>query len=340
MLSPDNSFPWERNLQFAYQGLTRAIGAAGSPQEPSKPIAVAVLRFEATTRLFEMASLDLESVLSRHDEGRAQSVVLPVTVAMRIRSRHTTLHSPNVGAVVRGVDPRLKDEYVVYTAHLDHVGRGRPVNGDDIYNGAIDNASGVAAMLAVARAIMSLPERPRRSILFLATTGEELGMLGSKYFTAHPTVPLADIVAVVNIDGATLMLYPLYRVTAQGGQHSTLGVTAENAARQLKLEITQAAAPTLSDQGPFLLRGIPVLWVTAATDTGRPDIDGEELTSEWMAQIYHTPNDDLNQPLDFGPAAALAQLDFLIGYQLAQDDDRPRWKPGDFFGEKFGGVRH
>ena len=340
MLAPDNSFPWERNLQIAYQGVTSTTGAAGSPQQPSKPIAFAVLRFETTRRLLEMGSLDLERILSRHREGRTQSMVLPVTASMRIRSRHTILNSPNVGAVVRGADPLLKDEYVVYTAHLDHLGRGRPVNGDDIYNGALDNASGVAAMLAVARAVVSLPERPRRSILFLATTGEEAGMLGSKYFTAHPPVPPANIVAVVNIDGATLMRYPLYRVTARGGEHSTLGLAAERAARQLKVEITQAdAGPIGSDHGPFLLRGIPVLWVTAAGDTGRPDIDGEKLRTEWMAQIYHTPKDDLNQPLDFGPAAAFAQLDFLIGYQVAQDDERPRWKPGDFFGEKFGGSR-
>lgn len=259
---------------------------------------------------------------------------------MRIRSRHTTVTSPNVGAVVRGADPILKDEYVVYTAHLDHMGRGRPVDGDDIYNGAIDNASGVAAMLAVARAIVSLPERPRRSILFLATTGEEAGLLGSKYFTAQPPVPLANVVAILNMDGATLMRYPLFRVTARGGEHSTLGLTAESAGRQLKLEVTQAdAGPLGSDHVPFLLRGIPVLWVTAATDTGRPDIDGEKIRAEWMAQIYHTPKDDLNQPLDFEPAATLAQLNFLIGYQVARDEERPRWKPGDFFGEKFDASR-
>jgi len=340
VLQTDSSLPWENALQFANRGITGITGALGKPQHPSKPIAGAGLGFEATRRLFEMGSLDLESILSRHREGRTQSVVLPVTASMRIRSRHTTLISPNVGAVIRGADPVLKDEYVVYTAHLDHLGRGRPVNGDDIYNGALDNASGVAAMLAIARAFVSLPERPRRSILFLATTGEELGMLGSTYFTAQPSVPLANIAAVVNIDGATLMQYPLYRVTARGGENSTLGRTAESAARRLKLEITQATAlPIGSDHAPFLLRGIPVLWVSGAADTGRQDIDGKRSQAEWMAQIYHSPKDDLNQSLDFKSAAGLAQLDFLIGYEVAQNNERPRWTPGDFFGEKFGGSK-
>ena len=338
ILQTDSSLRWENALQFANRGVTGTTGALGEPQHPSTPIAEAGLGFEATRRLFEMGSLDLKSVLSPDREGRTQSVVLPVTASMRIRSRHTSLTSPNVGAVIRGADPILKDEYVVYTAHLDHLGRGRPVNGDDIYNGALDNASGVAAMLAVARSFVSLPERPPRSILFLATTGEELGMLGSTYFTAQPPVPLANIVAVVNIDGATLMRYPFYRVTAVGGENSTLGRTAESAARRLKLEITQATAvPIGSDHAPFLLRGIPVLWVTGAADTGRPDIDGKQSQTEWMAQIYHSPMDDLSQSLDFGAAATLAQLDFLIGYEVAQNNERPRWTPGDFFGEKFGG---
>jgi Zn-dependent M28 family amino/carboxypeptidase len=191
-------------------------------------------------------------------------------------------------------------------------------------------------MLAIARVFASLPERPRRSILFLATTGEELGMLGSTYFTAQPSVPLANIAAVVNIDGATLMRHPLHTVTARGGEHSTLGQTAENAASRLELGIRQATArPIASDHGPFLLRGIPVIWVTGAADSGRADIDGEQLETEWMAQVYHSPKDDLNQPLDFEAGAALAQLDFLIGYQVAQDDERPRWTPGDFFGDTF-----
>jgi hypothetical protein len=182
-----------------------------------------------------MASVDLAGTLATYRNSQIPSSVLPVTASMQIRSRHTTLSSNNVGALIRGSDPKLNNEYVVYTAHLDHVGRGRPVNGDDIYNGAIDNASGVAAMLAIAETLTRLPARPRRSIMFLATTGEEIGLLGSKYFVAEPPIPLRSIVAVLNVDGPTLMLFPVRRVQAQGGVHSTLALAAAAAASRLGL---------------------------------------------------------------------------------------------------------
>lgn len=336
MLSHDNSFPWERNLQLASQGLTSVVDASGKPLEPSRPLSVAVLRSDTTRRLFALASVDLAGLLMKHRDGQIPSMVLPVTASLRIRSRHNALSSPNVGGLVRGSDARLRDEFVVYTAHLDHVGRGRPVDGDDIYNGAIDNASGVAAMLAMAHAIARLPTRPRRSLLFLATTGEEIGMLGSKHFASHPPFPLAAIAAVVNVDGPTLMLFPVTGVRAQGGENSTLGVAAARAATRLGLEISHSAVPTISDQGPFVLRGVPALWALAAPDSGQPGVDGPGLTREWMTRIYHTPRDDLNRTLDFGAAATMAQFNLLVGLQVAEDDERPRWNIGDFYGERFG----
>lgn len=339
MLSGDNSFPWEKNLQLAYQGLTSATDGSGAPQEPSKPLSVAVLRYEATERLFAMASLDLAGLLVKYRNGRIPSTVLSVMASIRIRSRHTVLSSPNVGALLRGIDPLLKDEIVVYTAHLDHVGRGRPINGDDIYNGAIDNASGVAAMLAMAQATTRLPERPRRSILFLATTGEEIGMLGSKYFASQPSFPLESITAVLNVDGPTLMLFAVNGVQAQGGENSTLGLAAASAANRLGLKISQSAVPTISDQGPFVVRGVPALWALATPDTGQPGVDGPTLTREWMSRIYHTPKDDLNRTLDFGAAVTMARFNLLVGLQVAQDEDRPRWNTGDFFGDTFGATR-
>jgi hypothetical protein len=339
MLSPDDSFPWDRNLQLAYQGLTSVVDASGTPLEPSRPLVVAVLRSETTHRLFAMASVDVTGLLSRHRGGQMPSMVLPVTASLRTRSRHTALSSPNVGAVVRGGDPRLRDEFVLYTAHLDHVGRGRPVDGDDIYNGAIDNASGVAAMLAMAHATTRLPARPRRSMVFLATTGEEIGMLGSKYFASHPPFPLDAITAVLNVDGPTLMLFPVMGVRAQGGQNSTLGVAAASAANRLGLDISQSAVPTISDQGPFVLRGVPALWALGALDSGRPGVDGPRLSREWMSRTYHTPKDDLNRTLEFGAAVTMAQFNLLVGLQIAEGNDRPHWNPGDFFGDTFGGRR-
>ena len=339
MLSPDDSFPWERNLRLADRGLTSVTGAAGVPQEPSRPLSIAVLRYESTQRLFAMASVDLAGLLMKHRDGQMPSMVLPVTASIRIRSRHTVLGSTNVGALLRGSDPRLRNEFVVYTAHLDHVGRGRSVDGDDIYNGAIDNASGVAAMLAMAQAITRLGARPRRSILFLATTGEEVGGLGSKYFASHPAFPLETITAVLNVDGPTLMLFSVKGVEAQGGQNSTLGLAASSAANRLGLTISQSAVPTVSDQGPFVLRGVPALWALATPDAAQPGVDGPVLVREWMSRIYHTPKDDLNRALDFGAAVTMAQFNLLVGLQVAQDEDRPRWNAGDFFGDTFGATR-
>jgi Zn-dependent M28 family amino/carboxypeptidase len=213
------------------------------------------------------------------------------------------------------------------------------VNGDDIYNGAIDNASGVAAMLAMAHATTRLPTRPRRSVVFLATTGEEIGMLGSKYFAAHPPFPLEAITAVLNVDGPTLMLFPVIGVRAQGGQSSTLGVAAANAANRLSLEISHSTVPTISDQGPFVLRGGPALWALASLDSGQADVDGPRLNREWMSRTYHTPKDDLNRTLEFGAAVTMAQFNLLVGLQVAETDDRPQWNMGDFFGDTFGARR-
>jgi Zn-dependent M28 family amino/carboxypeptidase len=258
---------------------------------------------------------------------------LPVTGTIRIRATHSTRASANVGAVLPGSDPDLKDEFVVFAAHLDHVGRGRPVNGDDIYNGAIDNASGVAEMLAMAEAVAELPERPRRSMLFLATTGEEIGGLGAKHFVANPPVPLSDVAAFVNVDGPTLMLFPVTGVNAMGGSHSTLGRVAATTATQLGLRITQSASPARAgDQGPFILRGVPSVWPIAEAGPDRTGVDEAARERELNRRIYHQPGDDLNRPLDFGAAVTMAMFDLLLGLQVAREPERPQWNRGDFFG--------
>jgi hypothetical protein len=336
MLSQGDSFPWERNLQLATQGLTSTTDTSGMPQEPSRALSVAVLRSQSVQRLFAMASADFAGLLLKHRDRQIPAMTLPVTASIRIRSRHTVRSSPNVGAIIRGGDPTLRDEFVIYTAHLDHVGRGRSVDGDDIYNGAIDNASGVAAMIAMAHATIHLPTRPRRSIVFLATTGEEIGMLGSKYFASHPPFPLNAITAVLNVDGPTLMLFPVTGVRAQGGENSTLGQVAAAAANRLGLTISHVAVPTISDQGPFVLRGVPALWSLAAVESGQAEVDGPQLVRDWMSRTYHTPKDDLNRTLDYGAAATMAQFNLLVGLQVAQDENRPHWNIGDFFGDRFG----
>jgi len=226
---------------------------------------------------------------------------------------------------------------VVYTAHLDHIGRGIAVDGDDIYNGAIDNAAGVAGMLAVARAVVGLSEPPRRSILFLATTGEEAGLIGSKYFTQQPSIPLIDIVAVINVDGLTL-LYRVRDVRALGAANSSVADAVDSAAHQLGLGVKRESIYVGgSDHYPFVRQGAPAIWVVGGSAT--PGVDGERLGKDWGQTRYHTPKDDMNQPLDFSAAATHSQLSFLIGYHVAQAERRPSWNTGDFFGERFGKSR-
>ena len=266
---------------------------------------------------------------------------LPVSVSVRSTSRHTEVTSPNVVAVLRGSDPKLRDEYVIYTAHVDHLGIGAPVNGDAIYNGAVDNASGTACLIEVARAFTRLETRPRRSIIFLAPTAEEKGELGSDYFVEYPTVPRSQIVANVNMDSQNLQ-YDFRDIQVLGAEHSSLGSAARRAAAKMNLEVSPDLQPEQaffrrSDQYSFVKRGIPALMLRRGGKAVDPKIDGLKLVNEWYLTRYHMPNDDLSQPLNWEAGAKSAKFSFLLGYIIAQDDAKPQWNVGDFFGRTFGG---
>jgi Zn-dependent M28 family amino/carboxypeptidase len=215
---------------------------------------------------------------------------------------------------------------VVYTAHLDHMGVGEPVDGDSIYNGAVDNASGVAALLWVAEAFTRLPTPPARFIVFLATTAEELGLFGSGYFVRRGPIPRKQIVAALNIDGATLMVHPLRDVSVMGASSSTLGQAAQSAGRRAGLRVHPADLPLLgNDHFPFAKAGIPALWAIAGNEAGRADLDGAKLQREWMETRLHTPKDDMSRLLDFQAAADLAAFDFELGCLIANGQRIPSW---------------
>jgi Zn-dependent M28 family amino/carboxypeptidase len=229
---------------------------------------------------------------------------------------------------------------VVLTAHVDHEGLGEEKNGDAIYNGALDNASGTAAMLEVARAFTSLPSRPRRSILFIGTAAEEEGLLGADYFANFPTVPLSDIVADVNLDGSASW-YPPAEMIAFGAAHSTLSEDARSSAAMLDLRIIDDPHPEQaffirSDQYPFIKKGVPSLFFMIGEKSTDPNRDGAAMFERYLTTLYHTPQDDMSQGLDFAACATIARLHFLTAYRIAQADRRPSWKRGDFFGERFG----
>jgi hypothetical protein len=229
-------------------------------------------------------------------------------------SRIAEVQSPNVIGILRGSDATLRDEYVVVSAHLDHLGIGQPVNGDAIYNGAVDNASGVAAILELARAFAARP--PRRSLLFVAFTAEEAGDLGSAYFVANPPVPKAALVADINVDGGSVWAYQA--LIARGAEHSTLGKAVEAAGRKVVPDPFPEKFTT-SDQHSFAEAGIPAILLTSQrTAEARP------LALAWLEERYHAPGDDMSQPLDFAAAAEFTRDLFRVVEAVANDGERPR----------------
>ena len=196
-------------------------------------------RINSTTAaaLFEGAPKSWKDTLQAAENSQPQAFPLATSVSMHVVSRYSELESPNVAAILPGSDPQLKNEYVVFTAHLDHLGIGDPVKGDSIYNGAADNASGTAALLEMARAFSGMKTAPRRSLLFLAVTGEEEGLLGSDYYAHYPTVPMAQIVADINMDEVSF-LYDFKDIVPLGGEHSSLGAVADDVARHMGLTVS------------------------------------------------------------------------------------------------------
>ncbi|GAC1536179.1 MAG: M20/M25/M40 family metallo-hydrolase [Myxococcales bacterium] len=258
------------------------------------------------------------------------------TLHGRLATRFRTLTSGNVVGILRGSDPALRDEYVVYSAHLDHLGIGAPIDGDGLYNGALDNASGVASVLEVARAFASLPRRPARSILFLTVTGEERGLLGSEYFARYPTVPAASLVADINID-MIVAQHPLADVVGLGAEHSTLAGPVREAAAALHLALSPDPQPRQmsfirSDQYSFVKQGVPSIFI----GPGQQDETGAReaniaLRKQWTATRYHSPKDKWDPAYDYEAMAQVARVDFLTGLTVANQVWRPRWNEGDFF---------
>jgi Zn-dependent M28 family amino/carboxypeptidase len=270
---------------------------------------------------------------------------MKVTARLRTVSTRHDVTSPNVVAKLDGSDPVLKNEYVVYTAHLDHIGIGGEVKGDRIYNGALDNASGTAVMLELARAFAAMQPRPKRSILFVSVTGEEAGLLGSDFFASHPTVPKASIVANVNLDESGI-LWPLRDVIAYGAEHSSLGAVARQAAAQVGIALSPDPAPeqvlfVRSDQYSFVKQGVPSVFTVIGFTSDDPTIKPKEIWDVWEAERYHQPQDDMQQPgLRFGEALTFAKFNFLLGHLVSEDAKRPAWNSDSFFGAMYGRKAH
>jgi hypothetical protein len=256
---------------------------------------------------------------------------IPAKLRTKVVYESGKLSARNVVAMIPGSDPTLKNEYVLISAHLDHIGVGRPVNGDSIYNGAMDNASGVATLIEAARRIQAGPP-PKRSILFLACNGEEEGELGSEAFAAQPTVPIKSIVADINLD-MYLPLFPLKILRAYGLNESDLQSYVEAAAKKNGILVQDDPHPEQnifirSDQYSFIKKGIPSIFLSFGYKPGTPE---EKIVDAWFKERYHGPADDTKQSVDKQAAAKFNQLMATLAVRIADAARRPKWNSRSFF---------
>ena len=284
-------------------------------------------------KLFEGSGHSFDELLTIAKD-RKQLPRFPLTASIKVKAKleKQDLESANVIAKLPGNDPELKNEYVVLSAHIDHIGIGEPINGDRIYNGAMDNASGSALLLDVASSLKKSPEKLKRSLLFLFVTGEEKGLLGSKYFTAHPTVDPKSMVADINVD-MFLPIVPLKILTVFGLAESDLGDMAREVAQAHGITVQADPEPQRnifirSDQYNFIRHGIPALAMGVGAAAGSPE---QKTFKDWLTQRYHAPSDDLNQPVDLSAAALYEEVVRGLMVSVAQDPRRPRWKQDSFF---------
>jgi Zn-dependent M28 family amino/carboxypeptidase len=290
---------------------------------------------DGAKKLCGLGGHDLDALTAAAKKGGQAPVPLGVTLSLAVQNTVRSIESGNVVGVMRGSDAKLRDEYVVVTAHWDHLGVGKPRNDDAIYNGAVDNATGCAGMLELARAWSALPQRPRRSVLFVAVTAEESGLLGSQYFATHPTVPKEAMVANFNVDG--LNVWGLtHDIEFIGHGKNSLTALAEAVAKERGRRIEPDSNPDLglfyrSDHFNFARIGVPAAYFKAGKDfLDRPE-DRRRMKNSYTTVHYHQPSDELADwwKLD----GAVADLEVLLECMLrtANADARPTWTPGDEF---------
>ena len=337
----DKRSTWEATVRRTKQGTFKWLNKEGQPNDAFPDLkAVATFNPDKAEKLFAKSGKTFASAVESTKAGKAESFDLNIQATIKVNTQFTSVAGSNLVGMIEGSDPKLKDEYIVYTAHLDHFGIGAPVKGDSIYNGAHDNASGVAILLEIAQTFKNLPEAPKRSIIFTIVTGEEFGLLGSDYFASNSPLN-GKIVADLAID-MPFFFHPILDIVPYGAQHSSLNQQVEKTAKILGLGISPDPFPEQvvfirSDHFSFIKKGIPALFIKSGFKTVPSDtIDRSKSDVGWRSTIYHTPQDDMSQPFDFDAAATHVKVNYLIGYYVAQDSKSPDWNVGDFFGGKFG----
>jgi hypothetical protein len=335
-------YPWARGARNWQMPGMRLVDTEGRPVDAFPEIrATASLGVDGARRLLEGAPMPVEEIFERREKGKLESFDLPGQVTLAGATTLARVDSVNVVAKIEGSDPALAGEHIAYSAHLDHIGIGAEVDGDGIYNGAFDNALGIAVMLQAATELQADAAKPRRSLLFVAVTAEERGLLGADYFAKFPTVPRESLVANINMD-MPVFLTDVTDVVPIGVEHSTLEADVEAAAAQLGVGLTPDPKPeevvfVRSDQYAFVRQGIPAVYLDAGIKARNPDIDALALYEDFLTGHYHQPSDETDLAIHYPSAAMLARLNAEIGRRVGNADARPAWKEGDFFGKTFGG---
>lgn len=294
---------------------------------------------EKARELFAMTGRDFDTLEKAAVRRDFRPVDLGVKASLALKNRIRTIESKNVVARLEGSDPKLRDEYVIYTAHWDHLGIGPEINGDKIYHGALDNASGVAALLELGRAYQRLAPPPRRSILFLSVTAEEKGLLGSQYYAEHPLYPLAKTLAAINMDGLN-PLGPTKDIEIIGLGQSTLDDVAKAVAAEQGRVVKPDAEPEKgfyyrSDHFNFAKQGVPALDPDSGVDyIGKPPGWGMEMRDKFTAEDYHKPSDKVKPYWDLRGAVEDLELLGEVGYRVANAKTFPTWKTGSEFRAK------
>ncbi|RYE04192.1 MAG: M20/M25/M40 family metallo-hydrolase [Sphingomonadales bacterium] len=339
LITPDNlkgAFPWVQAMSYFARPQTKWLGPDGAPGGEDAGIKIgAYLNPTAGTALFDGAPMSAEQVYAAAAQpGAIKGFALKQKVTTARTSTVKTYTSPNVIGLLPGSDPKLAPEHVVLSAHLDHDGVDPKLTGDQIYNGAMDNAAGVATMLEAARAFQQSGKPPKRSILFVALTAEEDGLLGSDYLAHYPVTGAGKVVADVNLD-MPILLYDFQDVVAFGAEHSTLGPIVEKAGAKMGVTLSPDPMPqeqlfVRSDHYSFVKKGVPSVFLVTGFKNG-----GEKIFKDFLATNYHKVSDQVTLPFNWDAGAKFARMNYLIAREIADGKEAPLWYEGNTYGDRY-----
>lgn len=331
------AFTWDQVVQFRGDPLTTWVHSDGTPFDPAYGMKASVaIKPSAAAALFEGSRATLDQVLTEADKpgGRPRGFQLKATAEIVVTMKMRRYSSPEVVGTIEGADPGLKGEFVVLMAHADHIGMKAGGAGDRINNGALDNAAGVATLLEVARAFTNAAQRPRRSILFVANTAEEKGLLGAEFFAHYPTIPIERIAAAIDLD-MPLLLYDFTDVVAFGASHSTLADAFRQAGAAMGVKLSPDPMPeqaifVRSDHYAMVKVGVPAVMLATGMANG-----GRAAWTKFLGSNYHQPSDDLSQPINWNSAAKFSEFNYRVVRTLTDSQSRPQWYDHDYFGDLY-----